>query len=67
MATYIIGAILLGIVLLAARYVIRCQKQGGCVGCGGEDGRGGGWHCPEQRADQVPPYHPPATPLWVSP
>ena len=47
MATYIIGAILLGIVLLAARYVIRCQKQGGCVGCGGEDGCGGCCHCHE--------------------
>ena len=47
MATYIIGAILLGIVLLAARYVIRCQKQGGCVGCGGKDGCGSCCHCHE--------------------
>ena len=47
MATYIIGAVLLAVVLLAARYVIRCKQQGGCVGCGGKDGCGGCCHCHE--------------------
>lgn len=48
MATYIIGAILLGVLLLAARYVIRCKQRGGCVGCGGgKGGCGDCCHCQE--------------------
>lgn len=33
MATYVIGAVILGAVVFAGKSVLKAQKHGGCVGC----------------------------------
>ena len=43
METVIVGAIVLGILALAARSVIKDHRKGGCSACGG--GCGGCDHC----------------------
>lgn len=58
MGTFIVGAVVLGIIILAARSVYKSRKKGdgcgcGCSGCGGSDDKKHGCGC--ETAERINP------------